>query len=120
MPVCDECARTFEPEHNEYAHGFFYWEEAADKAFNAVELNIPHTDPRYANVVGMLENGQSFGILSRPLGYNKPLLYIVDGKVWLRSVYNVLRLGDMDHVRENFPGLLEAQPKQATKENSHA
>lgn len=105
MDVCDECAKTFQPEHNHFScNGSFHWGEDADKAFKQVEQNIPSNDARYENAVGMAVNGTKLHKHRVWPGVNGGL-YVVDGKVWLVASYNVLCLGNLDDARETFPKL---------------
>jgi hypothetical protein len=114
--VCEECAKVFTSE-NKYSRrneGSFHWGDDADKAFAAVELNLPKEDGRYENARGMAINGTQ---IARHIRMDRDEgLYVVDGKVWLVAHYNVLRLGSMDDARATFPKLFVSPPRRVHRD----
>lgn len=102
--LCAECAWVFQPERNKHAvGGSWHWGSEADWAYQSVELNLPHNDPRYPQACRMAQQGT-------PVGEQT---YVVDGKVWLVVSFNVLRLGDWPDARELFPELFSTEPVPA-------
>lgn len=103
IDLCEECAKTFMPEHNNTgaSDGSWHWGDEADAAFASVELNVPYTDEHYENAKRMAMNG------TKVANIGSDGVYVVDGKAWLVARFNVLRLGDFGVALERFPKLFE-------------
>src|SRR4029078_10361790 len=56
LPLCDEHAKNFMPQHNpNAAGGSWHWDEEANVVFQAIEAFVRPGDPGYEAILSMLE-----------------------------------------------------------------